>query len=166
MNIVLTGFYGCGARDVGRELARRLRRPCLEVAQEIKRRQRLSAFRLPGQGQPPSSRTLEEWVIRDLSYRRQSVVVLNLDTLANEINRDELDVFSYLVFIDPPFDKLWERIERDPGLADMVRDLGRQGFYEMWLDLRQYYERCQLQLFVPPDTPVHTSKLVAHCFFI
>jgi len=166
MNIVLTGFYCSGARETGRELARRLRRPLIDVPMEIKRRQRLSMFRLPGKGPPPSSRTLEEWVIRDLSYRRETVVVLGLDTLAREINREELDVFSFVVFIDPPFPVLWERIRRESSLSDMVLEHGRSGFYEMWLELRGYYEQCQLQLFVQPNAPVHTSKLVSHCFFV
>ena len=162
---MLTGFYCCNAFNAGRELARRMRRPFIDVPSEIKRRQRLALFRMPSAGPPASSRRLEEYVVRDMAYRRESVVVLGMDTLANEVNNDELHVFSYLVFIDPPFPVLWERIRRSPGLSDQVLELGRNGFYDMWLELRPTYEQCDLQLFAPPTEPAFLSKLISHCFY-
>lgn len=164
-NIILTGFYCSGTERVGRELARRMRRPFFDVTSEIKRRERLARFKLPGTGPVPSSRKLEEWVIRDLAYRREAVVTLGLDTLANETNFEELQVFSYIVFIDPPFAVLWDRIQQDSAFAELVQEQGREGFHELWLELRASYELCNLQLFGALDQPARLSKLIAHCFY-
>jgi shikimate kinase len=164
-NIVLSGFYGCRLDEVGRDLARRMRRPLFQVPAEIARRRRHNLHELTGLGRPVSDEQLEEWVIRDLSFRRGTVAVLDVNSLNVAEQFSELKVFSYLVFLDPPFPALWERIERDPNLSDLVLELGRAGLYERWLRHREQYDFCNLQLFVPPDDVVFMSKLVTHCFF-
>lgn len=142
-----------------------MRRSYFHVPAEIERRKRLNLFKLTGLGAPPSDARLEEWVIRDLAFRRGMVATLGIDSLANATCGEELRVFSYLVFIDPPFPVLWERIERDPSLGDMVLELGRNGIYEKWLAHRENYSFTNLQLFSPVDEVSFLSKLIAHCFF-
>jgi len=164
-NIVLSGFYGCRLDEVGRDLAHRLRRPLFQVPAEIARRRRHNLHQLTGLGRPVSDEQLAEWVIRDLSFRRGTVAVLDVNSMNVAAQFSELKIFSYLVFLDPPFPALWERIERDPDLSDLVLELGRDGLYERWLRHREQYDFCNLQLFVPPDDVVFLSKLVAHCFF-
>jgi hypothetical protein len=162
---VLSGFYGCPLEDVGRDLARRLRRPLFQVAAEVARRRRHNLHQLTGLGRPVSDDQLEEWVIRDLSFRRGTVAVLDVNSLNVAEQFSELKVFSYLVFLDPPFPALWERIERDPALSDLVLELGRPGLYERWLAHREQYAFCNLQLLAPPHDVLFLSKLIAHCFF-
>lgn len=164
-NIVLSGFYGCRSEEVGRDLARRMRRPFVSVPAEIERRRLLNLSRLTGLGQPPSDQKLAEWVIRDVSYRQSSIAVLGNNSMSVARQFDELKIFSFLVFLDPPFSALWERIERDAGLGDMVLELGRHGIYDLWLKHRAQYEFSNLQVFVPPEDTSFIAKLVAHCFF-
>lgn len=116
-------------------------------------------------GKPVSDAQLEEWVVRDLSLRRGMVATLAANSRRVAEHFAELRVFSYLVFLDPPFPALWERIVRDSSLNDLVLEQGREGLYERWLSHREQYAFVNLQLFAPPDDPVYISKLVAHCFF-
>lgn len=162
---MLSGFNGCPLIEVGRDLARRLRRSLFVVPAEVARRRRLNLHQLTGLGRAVSDEQLEEWVIRDLSLRRGMVAVLGVDSLRVAEHFAELSVFSYLVFLDPPFAALWERIVSDPGLNDLVLELGRDGMHERWLKHREQYTFCNLQLFVPPDDPTRLSQLIAHCFF-
>jgi len=164
-NIVLSGFYGCPLIEVGRDLARRLRRPLFQVSAEVARRRRHNLHQLTGLGKPIGDAQLEEWVIRDLSLRRGMVAVLGVDSLQLADYFAELRVFSYLVFLDPPFPTLWERIVSDGSLNDLVLERGRDGLHDLWLRHREQHSFCNLQLFVPPDDAIQISKLVAHCFF-
>jgi len=163
-NIVLSGFHCCQAEQTGSALARRLKRQLVSVDGEMARRERLSVQRLIGLGKPPQPGKLEEWVIRDITYRENLVVVMDHPPQSNGHSYAELREHSYTVFLDTPFAVLWERIEREPGLGDMVLERERRGVYDLWLAGREHFEQCDLQLSSAGD-PSQLSKLIAHCFF-
>jgi shikimate kinase len=157
------GFPGCMVDQVSKQLARRLWRQTISIENEVERRKRLSIHRLTGLGKPPQPNVLEEHVIRDITYRENLVAVLGHSIQLNGHSGMELREHSYTVFLDTPFAILWERMERDPDLSDLVLEQGRRGVYSQWLAEREHFEQCDLQL-LTADDPDHLSKLIAHCF--
>lgn len=96
---------------MGREIARRTRRPFVDVPTELAVRrnsltQKLRVFR-----SEPNPGELEARLITDLSYHRESIIALAADTLENPDCRADLEIFSFIVFLDPPFDVLWSRLQ-------------------------------------------------------
>jgi len=164
-NIVLTGFHGCRLHEIGRELALRLRRPFFDVPVEVERRMRHNLLVRAGIGKAPRRERMVEWVVRDLSYRRSTVAVLDCDAMAHPDGYEELQIFSFLVYLDPPFESLWDRLQREPACNDLLLQHGPDGLREMWEKHRRNIFFCNLQVFLPVDEVAFATKLIAHCFY-
>lgn len=162
---MLTGFHGCRAGEVGQELARRMRRPFFDIPTEVDRRMRLNMLARAGIGRPPPRERVVQWVVRDLSYRRSTVAVLDGDALAHPDSYEELQIFSYLVYLDPPFEALWTSVQRDPAWNDMLLELGRDGLQDLWRLQRRNTSFCNLQVFLPVEDISFACKIIAHCFY-
>ncbi|MFN2229323.1 MAG: shikimate kinase, partial [Anaerolineae bacterium] len=87
MNIVLTGFMGTGKTSVGREVARRLGRPFVDMDDEIVARAGKSIpeiFQAEGEA---AFRALEAKVCRELSERHGLVIATGGGALVDPENR-------------------------------------------------------------------------------
>lgn len=164
-NILLTGFDQCGKTSIGRDLARQLRRPFIDFCAELERRKRSLAQQLRLFRSEPNPGELASRLVVDLSYKRETVIALAADTLEDPDNRAELEVFSFLVFIDPPFDLLWTRLKDNPAAAATYVALGRDTVHSLWHERRKQYEQCELQLTSPWLTPAQAARLIVHCFY-
>jgi shikimate kinase len=164
-NIILTGFDQCGKTCVGREVARLLRRPFFDLPAEFERRQRALTQQLRIFRTEPNPAELALRLITDVSYKRETVIALAGDTFEHPEFRAELEVFSFIVFLDPPFDVLWARLHDKPTAASTFTSLGRDAVHALWRERRQQYERCELQLTHPWLTPSQAARLIVHCFY-
>lgn len=164
-NIILAGFDQCGKTCVGREVARLLRRPFFDLPVELERRKRTLAQQLRIFRSEPSSSELELRLVTDVSYKRETVIALAGDTFEQPEARAELEVFSFITFLDPPFDVLWARLHDKPAAASGFAALGRDAVHALWRERRQQYERCELQLTYPWLTPSQAARLIVHCFY-
>jgi shikimate kinase len=164
-NIILTGFDQCGKTAVGREVARRTRRPFVDVPAELACRRNSLAQKLRVFRSEPNPGELEARLITDLSYRRESIIALAPDTLENPDYRADLEIFSFIVFLDPPFDVLWSRLHDKPQAACALVALGRDAVHALWHERRRAYEMCSLQLTLPWLTPAQAAQLILHCFY-
>jgi len=161
-NIVLTGFHLAGKTTVGRELARRMRRPLVDLPTEVERRQRslLSPFT-----RRPSDNEAERRIVSDIASRREVIIATGADTLLREWNADELRVFSFLVFLDPPFEMLCRRAQSKRFSHPALGPFSLDEAFQPWQERRQAYEHCDLQLTDGASTPELTARLVLHCFY-
>lgn len=164
-NIILIGFHKCGKTTVGRELARRLHRPFLDLQLEAQRRQRLSLYQFTGLGRQPDIVDLERKLIADLALRRETVAALACDDSWDAQTLDDLKVYAYVVFLDPQFSLLWPRIEADPELAPLVLTRGQAGMEARWRARHAEFEQCDLQLVDGQATPRRLVQLILHCFY-
>lgn len=164
-NILLTGFDQCGKTAIGRELARQLRRPFVDFSVELERRKRALVPQLRLFRSEPNPGELSARLVNDLSYKRETVIALAGDTLENPDYREDLEVFSFIVFIDPPFEQLWARLKDSPAAAATYVALGRDAVHSLWHERRVQYERCELQLTSPWLTPAQAARLIVHCFY-
>jgi len=164
-NIVLIGFHKSGLTTVGRELARRLHRPFIDIPVEVQRRQRLTVFQLPGLSRPASTTDVERRIIGDLACRRETIVALGSNGEWDAQTLEDLKVYAYVVFLDMPFELLWRRIEAEglPGQPAEAR--GADSLRRQWQARRPEFEQCDLQLVDAGANPRRLVQLILHCFY-
>ena len=93
------------------------------------------------------------------------VISLRSDPRAQERFRDDLKTFCYLVFLDPPFEDLWDRISTHPPNNHESTEANRSELLGQWLEYRSTYQDCHLQLSTRGADVNHIAKLIIHCFY-
>lgn len=161
-NIVLTGYYGSGLSLIGGELSRRMRRPLIDFSAELRRRSSRLRVLLPASA--TGGLDAERSLLADLSYRQESVIEVGVDTVEHGDYFEELNDFSFIVFIDPPFETLLASIRNDRRLRDVLDTFGEDGLYARWQALRPRFERCDFQL-TGSYTAQRAAALIIHSFF-
>lgn len=160
-NIVLTGFYGSNTAAVGLELSRRMRRPYIDLNAELRRRAgRLRVL----QPVPAGNHDAERSVLADLAYRQETIIDVGVETVAHGEYYEELHDFSFIVFIDPPFDALRNTLRSDYRQRGLLESQGEEALYAQWQALRPRFERCDFQL-VGAHLPPRAAGLIIHSFF-
>lgn len=164
-NVVLTGFYAAGKTSVARELSRRMRRPVVDCESELRRRSRRSlCVLLPIGGPPPALEPdTAGSFLTDFTYRRDCILELDVATAEQIDYPDLLGEFSYVAFLDAPFELLLERMHADRRYAELLEQTGVDELHEQWLRLRQRFEQCDLQL--GAHGIMRCSQYVLHSFF-
>jgi shikimate kinase len=164
LNIALCGFYGCGKTSTGWELARRMRRHFVDVPQELARRSKPSLINVGFWGRNvATAEDAEPRLVAQLMDRRDLVVSLSAESLDDRFALSETTDFSYLVFLDPPFEQVYERLKTMPAHRERAERLGRFGMLEEFERRRPLYEHCDLQL-TCADVPSQLAGLILHCF--
>jgi len=109
-NLVLTGPMGVGKTTVGRAVGRRLKASVFDLENEI----------LAREGQTPESirelwgearlKALEAEMIRNLTLRRQSVLVISGPALVDDLNRARLAESGPLLCLTCALDEILRRV--------------------------------------------------------
>ncbi len=86
-NIVITGFMGTGKSVVGKEVARRLGRPYVDMDTEIEKRAGKPVARIFAEEGEHAFRLMESELCRELSGQRGLVISTGGGTLVNPTNR-------------------------------------------------------------------------------
>lgn len=86
-NIVITGFMGTGKSAVGREIARRLDRPFVDMDAESEARAGKSIPRIFAEDGEPAFRRMEATLCEELSERKGLVIATGGGALVNPHNR-------------------------------------------------------------------------------
>jgi shikimate kinase/3-dehydroquinate synthase len=114
-HIILTGFMGTGKTSVGRQVARRLRRPFLDMDAEIAARVGKPIPRIFAEDGEAAFRALETRLCKGLSRRRGLVIATGGGTLVNPANRDLLLKNNCVICLNCHPDEILRRLE---GSAD------------------------------------------------
>jgi shikimate kinase len=113
--VLLIGFRGAGKTTIGRRVARRLKRPFLDVDREIERRTGQSVrafFRRRGEAE---FRRFEERVLRDLARRPPHVVATGGGIVERGACRRILSRLGPCVWLDVAEAELMRRLGRSSG---------------------------------------------------
>jgi shikimate kinase len=151
MNLIITGFMGCGKTMVARELARRLNLKMVDLDDRITEREGRSPAQLINEEGEPSFRAIESEVLRELfESERACVISLGGGAWIEKRNRDLIEDYGCeSVWLDVPFEVCWARIEA----SEEERPLGKardqaQALYEL---RRPTYELAKVWVRVSPD---------------
>lgn len=86
-NIIITGFMGTGKSAVGREVARRLGRPYVDMDAVLEERAGKPIARIFAEEGEPAFRRMESELCAELSRQRGLVIATGGGTLVNQANR-------------------------------------------------------------------------------
>ncbi|MCX5795372.1 MAG: shikimate kinase [Elusimicrobia bacterium] len=117
--IYLTGFMGAGKTSVGRSLARRLRRPFVDLDSEVERAAGRPIRELFQRGER-SFRRLESAALRRAAARKAAVVALGGGTLLRRSNRLLVRKTGLLVSLSCSEAALWSRLRPDDGKRPLL----------------------------------------------
>jgi len=113
MNLVITGFMGCGKTMVARELARRLNLEMVDLDDRITQREGRSPAQLINEEGETSFRAIESSVLQELlETGAAGVIALGGGAWIEERNRALIKQYRCIsVWLDVPFEVCWARIE-------------------------------------------------------
>ncbi len=112
-NIVLVGFMGTGKTTIGRELARRLKRPFVDTDRLVESREKMKIaeiFRTRGE---EHFRAMENAVIQDVARQEDQVIATGGGVMMNPENVSRLKETGVLVLLEAKPETIFERTEGD-----------------------------------------------------
>ena len=122
MRIYLVGFMGAGKSTVGRCLAERLSLSFVDLDREIERRAGAPIPKIFEREGEPGFRVREHAALVAISGQPGIVVATGGGTLGTPENREVIRRSGRSVFLDPPLEVLFERIERSSRARPLFRD--------------------------------------------
>lgn len=112
-NIYLVGPMGAGKTTVGKRLANALKKEFLDSDQIIEMKTGVSIsliFEMEGE---EGFRRRERNILEELTQRRDVVMATGGGVVLDELNRARLRSCGFVIYLNPPFERLIERTMRD-----------------------------------------------------
>ncbi len=114
-NIVLTGFMGTGKTTVGREVARRLGCPFVDMDEVIARRAGKPIPRIFAEDGEEAFRRMEAELCRELGARRGLVIATGGGALVNPENRARMTEGGIVICLEADPEEILRRVGEDSG---------------------------------------------------
>lgn len=111
-NVVVTGFMGTGKTTVGREVARRLGRPFMDMDAEIEARAGKSIPCICAEDGEAAFRQMEAALCEELSVRQGLVIATGGGALVNPVNRVRMMESGTVVCLTCNVDEILRRVKR------------------------------------------------------
>lgn len=153
-NIYLCGMIGSGKTTLGRLIARRLSRPCLDLDEEMDRRLGYSFHRLVRERGWLAFRELEYTICKEFARRSEAVVCLGGGTVRYEWNLDALRATGTIVLLEVSEEELARRVR----LADRPRvnpgSTLEEDIHLLWSNEAAKYRAAADLVYRAEDTPI------------
>lgn len=144
MRIYLVGFMGAGKSTVGRALARRLRWPFRDLDREVERRARAPVPEIIERQGEAAFRALEHQALERLAVRPRLVVATGGGAFCRPANLELMKRSGTCVWLDPPLEVLFERIERSARSRPLFA--GREQATALHAERRGWYEQAHVRI--------------------
>ena len=112
-NIILSGLSGSGKTTVGKIIAKKLKRPFLDLDILIEETERMTIPEIFQKFGEEKFREIESKLTIKVAELRNSVIALGGGTLMRPQNRESLKKNGNVVFLNPPLDTLLKRLQGD-----------------------------------------------------
>ncbi|MEM7481288.1 MAG: shikimate kinase [Acidobacteriota bacterium] len=149
MRVFLTGFMGAGKTSVGRPLADRLGVSFFDLDQEVERQAGRSVQRIFDQEGEDGFRRLELAAVEQLLDEPKLVLATGGGTLTREPARRRIEQAGWVVWLDPPFTTLMERLSQTNS-EDRPLFQGEGPARRLYESRLEVYRRCDLRVEVRP----------------
>jgi shikimate kinase len=163
-NIVLTGFMGAGKTEVGRILARIMRRQFADTDILAARAARMSIPAVFERFGEARFRELELDAARELAMQRRLIIATGGGLPFNGKALDELRIFGFIVYVEWPYEALWERISKTGRMRPLVRQYGMNGLRELFAKREERYRDVELVVSANGLTPKEIARVILHAF--
>lgn len=111
--VYLCGFMGCGKSTLGRFASKTFGLPIVDTDFIISKKARMSISEIFEKKGEEHFRNLETKVIRSLSYQKPRIVSLGGGAVMREKNLFFMKRTGLVVFINTPFEVIYERVKRN-----------------------------------------------------
>jgi shikimate kinase len=111
-HLVLVGFMAAGKSTIGRLLAERLGMPFVDTDAQLEKAHRLSVGEIFSQRGEPEFRKAERELILGLLAGEPQVLSVGGGAYVDEEVRQALDRQATVIWLDPPFELILERLGR------------------------------------------------------
>ena len=162
--VALIGFMGAGKSTVGRLVARRLGFRLVDTDRLIERRLRLSIPAIFARQGEKRFRRLEDQLVARLIYQSRLVVATGGGIPVHSPTWPRLAEESLTVFLDPPFEWLWQHISHDPH-RPLATGRSREELRRLWQSRREVYREADLILDPSLITPRQAATIIVRVFY-
>lgn len=148
MRIFLVGFMGSGKTYTGRQLARLLGLPFLDLDEWITERMQLSIGEIFASYGEEHFREVEAQILRELNHLPQVVVACGGGTPCYHDNMEWMNKNGQTVFLDPSESILQTRLEKENSKRPLLQtgESIQQIIRHKMATRRKYYEKAALHL--------------------
>ena len=162
--IALIGFMGAGKSTVGRLVARRLGFRLVDTDRLIERRLRLSIPAIFARQGEDHFRRLEDQLVARLIHQSRLVIATGGGIPVHSPSWPKLAKESLTVFLDPPFEWLWQTIAGDPH-RPLAAGRSREELWKLWQSRREIYREADLILNPSLLTPRQAATIIVRVFY-
>ena len=117
-HIYLTGYRGSGKSSVGKMLAKKLKRVCIDLDDEVERLAGRTIHEVFARDGEAAFRDLEENALREASRRPPAVISLGGGAVLRTANRDIIRKTGICVWLQVDAATVLQRLNRDSGTPD------------------------------------------------
>lgn len=118
LHIYLTGYRGSGKSSVGKMLAKKLKRVCIDLDDEVERLAGRTIHEVFARDGEAAFRDLEENALREASRRPPAVISLGGGAVLRTANRDIIRKTGICVWLQVDAATVLQRLNRDSGTPD------------------------------------------------
>ncbi len=159
MRVFVVGFMAAGKSTVSRHLARRLQWDFVDLDRRV---ERMAGGRLPEVFErygEEGFRRRETLALREACAAPRLVVATGGGAFARPENRDLIKKYGTSVFLDPPFDVLWNRLMNSPTERPLLK--GEHETRALWTARRGSYLEADLVIAVSGEgEPAAVADLI------
>ena len=144
MRVFLVGFMAAGKSTVGRHLAARLGWNFLDLDRRVERMASQPLARLFEDLGEEAFRARETMALRESCSAPRIVVATGGGAFSRPENRELIARHGTSVFLDPPFELIWKRLEKSPVERPLLSS--REKTEDLWSRRRDDYLRADLRV--------------------
>jgi shikimate kinase/3-dehydroquinate synthase len=158
-NLILTGFMGSGKSSVGREVARRLGRPFVDMDDVIEEREGTTVAEIFARRGEAYFRKVEKELWRELAASRGLVIATGGGTLVPVENRDMAEERDWVICLLADVEELVERLP-DDGSRPLLEGDRRGQIASLLAERRQAYCSIAIQMHTAGLTVAQIAELI------
>ncbi len=118
----IVGFMGCGKSTVGKLIASELKRPFIDLDDNIEQIVGTTIAEIIQLRGEPFFRTVETQCLQQSIYNNPAIIALGGGAFTIEFNRTLITRAGVSVWINAPFELCWERIQKDEKIRPLAPD--------------------------------------------
>lgn len=151
--LALVGFMAAGKSTIGRLLAERLGMPFVDTDAELEKAHRLSVGEIFSQRGEPEFRKAERELILGLLAGQPQVLSVGGGAYVDEEVREALDRQATVIWLDPPFELILERLGRSSA-RPLASGRSAEELRRLWDARRKAYAAAHIHIPTSDSAPV------------
>jgi len=152
--VYLWGFMGCGKSTIGLSLAKTLSIPFLDTDQQVEMMSCMNITEIFHQHGEAYFRFLESQVLHHTNLLHQAIIATGGGLPSNHNLFERMNELGITIYLQMPFDELWQRIQKDHVQRPMVKSF--EQMQALYLEREKIYHKAHITV----NATMQTSKII------